>query len=74
MSNNIPKRALCIRNTSSWAHVKAEFKFDSPRFNKTSVIKNLPLMSPKIHALIEKIKILDEEDMKRDGKYYKHII
>ena len=74
MSNNIPKRALCIRNTSSWAHVKAEFKFDSPRFNKTSVIKNLPLMSPKIHALIEKIQILDEEDMKRDGKYYKHII
>jgi hypothetical protein len=31
-------------------------------------------MSPKIHSLIEKIKMLDEEDMKRDGKYYKHII
>ena len=31
-------------------------------------------MSPKIHALLEKIKALDEEDMRRDGKYYKHII
>lgn len=74
MTNNIPKLALCIRNTSSWGHVKAEFKFDSNKFNKSSVLKNLPLMSPKIHSLIEKIKMLDEEDMKRDGKYYKHII
>lgn len=74
MSNNIPKLAVCIRNTSSWGHVKPEFKFDSNKFNKSSVLKNLPLMSPKIHALLEKIKALDEEDMRRDGKYYKHII
>jgi superfamily II DNA or RNA helicase len=71
---SIPKIATCIRNTSSWGHVKAEFKFDSNKFNKNSVLKNLPLMSPKIHALIEKIKVLDEEDMRREGKYYKHII
>jgi hypothetical protein len=74
MNNNIPKIASCIRNTSTWAHVKSEYKFDSKKFNKTKFINDLPLMSPKIHALIEKIKTLDDIDMKRDGKYYKHII
>ena len=74
MNNNISKKALCIRNTASWAHIKPEYKFDSPKFSKKSVLTNLPVMSPKIHALIEKIKILDAEDMERDGKYYKHII
>lgn len=74
MSNNIPKKAICIRNTSSWGHVKSEFKFDSAKFNKNNLLKNLPVMSPKIYTLLEKIKILDAEDMKRDGKYYKHII
>ena len=37
MNNNIPKKALCIRNTSTWAHVKPEYKFDSGKFNKESV-------------------------------------
>ena len=27
MNNNIPKKALCIRNTSTWAHIKSEYKF-----------------------------------------------
>jgi len=72
--NNIPKIASCIRNTSTWAHVKSEYKFDSNKFNKTKFINDLPLMSPKIHALMEKIKTLDDIDMSRDGKYYKHII
>ena len=31
-------------------------------------------MSPKIHAMLNKIKELDAEDMSNDGKYYKHII
>jgi hypothetical protein len=53
MNNNISKIASCIRNTSTWAHVKSEYKFDSKKFNKTKFINDLPLMSPKIHALIE---------------------
>lgn len=70
----IPKDAICIRNTSSWAHVRPYHKFDSPKFNKDEVLKDIPLMSPKIHAMLNKIRELDEEDMKNDGKYFKHII
>ena len=74
MSNKIPKEAVCIRNTSSWAHIKPEHKFDSPKFDKNVVMMDLPNMSPKMDALIEKIRQLDDEDAKVYGKYYKHII
>ena len=74
MNNNIPKKALCIRNTSTWAHVKPEYKFDSDKFNKESVLKDLAFMSPKINYMLNKIKELDDKDMAADGKYYKHII
>jgi len=72
--SKIPKEAICIRNTSTWAHVKPNHKFDSAKFNREEVLQDLPLMSPKIHAMLNKIKELDAEDMSNDGKYYKHII
>ena len=72
--NNIPKEALCIRNASSWGHVKPEHKFDSPKFNKEKVIGDLRKLSPKMDALLEKIRQLDDDDMKVQGKFYKHII
>jgi hypothetical protein len=72
--DKIPKEALCIRNTSSWANVKAEHKFDSPKFNKELVLSQIPMMSPKIDALLEKIRLLDDEDLRSYGKYFKHII
>ena len=72
--SKIPKEATCIRNTSTWAHVKPNHKFDSAKFNREEVLQDLPLMSPKIHAMLNKIKELDAEDMSNDGKYYKHII
>ena len=72
--SKIPKEAICIRNTSTWAHVKPNHKFDSAKFNREEVLQDLPLMSPKIHAMLNKIKELDALDMSNDGKYYKHII
>jgi len=72
--SKIPKEAICIRNTSTWAHVKPNHKFDSAKFNREGVLQDLPLMSPKIHAMLNKIKELDAQDMSNDGKYYKHII
>jgi superfamily II DNA or RNA helicase len=74
MNNNIPKKALCIRNTSTWGHIKPQYKFDSDKFNADSVLKDLPIMSPKINYMLDKIKELDEKDMASEGKYYKHII
>ena len=72
--SKIPKEAICIRNSSTWAHVKPNHKFDSAKFNKEEVSNDLPVMSPKIHALLNKIKELDATDMSNEGKYYKHVI
>ena len=58
--------ALCIRNTATWANVKPEHKFDSSKFKKDVVAKNLHFLSPKIDAMIKKIEELDNIDMAND--------
>ncbi len=72
--NKKSNEALCIRNTGTWANVKPEHKFDSAKFKKEVVLKDLPLLSPKIEEMIKRINMLDEQDMANDNKYYKHII
>jgi len=72
--NKKSNEALCIRNTGTWANVKPEHKFDSAKFKKEVVLKDLHLLSPKIDEMIKRINKLDEQDMEIDNKYYKHII
>ena len=72
--NKKSNEAICIRNTGTWANVKPEHKFDSGKFNKETVLNDLPMLSPKIYNMIKKINDLDEQDMTADNKYYKHII
>ena len=72
--NKKSNEALCIRNTGTWANVKPEHKFDSAKFKKEVVLKDLHLLSPKIDEMIKRISKLDEQDMENDNKYYKHII
>ena len=66
--------ALCIRNTGTWAKIKPEHKFDSSKFNKETVLNDIPILSPKIDEMIKKINELDAQDMANENKYYKHII
>jgi hypothetical protein len=68
------KEATCIRNTSTWGNLKAEYKFDSSQFNPAKLLKKVPILSPKMDALIKKIQEIDENDMQNDQKMYKHII
>jgi hypothetical protein len=72
--NKKANEALCIRNTGTWANVKPEHKFDSAKFKKEVVLNDLPLLSPKIYNMIQRINDLDAKDMANDNKYYKHII
>lgn len=70
----ISKRALCIRNVSNFSTIKPADKFphrpaDAERFNK-----RMPEVSPKLVELLNTIKRLDEADMKRHGKLFKHIV
>lgn len=73
MSNKF-NEALCIRNTGTWARIKPEHKFDSSKFNKDTVLNDIPILSPKIDEMIKKINELDAQDMANENKYYKHII
>ena len=72
--NKKANEALCIRNTGTWANVKPEHKFDSAKFKKDVVLKDLPDLSPKIYNMIQRINELDAKDMANENKYYKHII
>ena len=74
MIKKIPKKALCVRDVSSWAKVSANFKFDSKGFDKSDILTSISELSPKMNALINKINELDEKDLKNNGKLYKHII
>jgi hypothetical protein len=69
------KTADCIRNRSNFSMVKSFHMMDKKDFNPDLLniyIENNA--SPKIKALMKKIKSLDEKDMKTSGKLYKHLI
>lgn len=64
----------CIRKTANWTTVKANHKFDKKGFDPKSVLKDLPIVSPKMAKLFENIKKLDEADMNETGHLHKHFI
>lgn len=66
--------ATCLRRTANWSVLDKEHKFDKPTFNPKKFIQDLPIASPKLLSLLLKIKALDENDYKTEGKVYKHVI
>jgi hypothetical protein len=70
----INKDAECIRKVGTFTHIKPEFKMDKRTFKPETLKDELPVVSPKLVALIEKIEELDREDMAKDKLNYKHCI
>jgi len=68
------KVAKCIKETSNWSKMLAEHRFDHPKFSTKKFLEDLPASAPKLQALLDKIKELDEADMKKHGKLFKHFI
>ena len=64
----------CIRKKSNWTKSDPTYKLDSDTFDPKLLLKAIKHQSPKLHALLKKIKDLDKADMKRDKKHYKHFI
>lgn len=64
----------CAREVMNFSSIELTDRFDKPRFNPTKFIDKLPLVSPKLVALLEKINQLDENDYNREKKIYKHFI
>ena len=68
------KKAKCIRNSSSWSKLKKEHKFDSGVFKEETILDDIGMNSPKLLKLMDKIKELDERDLKEHSKLFKHVI
>jgi len=64
----------CIRKRSNWSTMKNEFKIDHPDFHPDFFLKDMPAFSPKLVALLKKIKDLDARDKKKHGTTFKHFI
>lgn len=66
--------ADCVRKKSNWSKGMNAHKFDHPDFDATKLLADIPSHSSKLHALLQKIEDLDNKDMMRDGRKYKHFI
>ena len=69
-----PKRARCVRSVENWSKIERHQRFDKPGFNKARMVKEMATYSPKMVALIEKIRALDRQDSARGGQLHKHFI
>jgi hypothetical protein len=64
----------CIREVSNWASLELTDRFDKPKFNPERLLEKLPIYSPKLYVMLNKIYELDVNDYKREKKLYKHFI
>ena len=70
----INKKALCIRKVSNFSFQAKQHKVDKSNFDLKDFQNKLHEVSPKVIKLLDTIKELDENDMKKYNKNYKHII
>jgi superfamily II DNA or RNA helicase len=73
---NKPERmnADCIRTTENWISIKRHHRFDKPGFDPKRFLQEMKTMSPKLQKLIENIRRIDEHDLQKYGKRFKHFI
>jgi superfamily II DNA or RNA helicase len=68
------KKAECIRRVINNSSKSNFYKFDKTTYNASKIKQYLEKNSPKLSHLMNKIKELDENDMSKYGKNFKHII
>jgi hypothetical protein len=71
---NVIFDADCVRKRANWSKSSSEYKFDTTSFNPDKLLESIPTHSPKLNSLLSKINSLDESDMKKHGKLFKHFI
>lgn len=69
-----PRLLKCLREVANLSHGDDIYMYDSPKFDKDILLKNMDMVSPKLKTLSKKISELDARDMKKQGKLYKHCI
>ena len=66
--------ATCVKSKSNLGKNARQYNFDNPAFSSKKLLNDAPLRSPKLVSLIAKIRELDNADMKKYGKLFKHFI
>jgi len=64
----------CIRKNSNWSKPAKKYRFDDEKFDKETLLNDIPDHSPKLETLLKKIEELDKKDKKKHGKLFKHFI
>lgn len=70
----IDLNADCVRRIANWSVIKPHDKFEKKTFDVERVKTEIKLSSPKIYELMKKIQELDQADLTKEGKMYKHFI
>ena len=66
--------SACLRRVGNWSFITKNHKFDKASFKPDIVLEDIDKYSPKVAALLKKIKELDDHDMLTEKKHYKHFI
>ena len=64
----------CMRQSENWSKISPVHKLDSQLFNKTNILSDLPIVSPKMIQMFNIIKKVDESDLRKYGRMFKHYI
>ena len=64
----------CIRKRSNWSSASNEIKFDNEEFNPDFLLNEMKFRSPKLVKLLKNIDSLDDRDVQKYGKKFKHFI
>lgn len=64
----------CASKILNFTNITLKDRFDKPKFDKQNFIDSLQSKSPKLIALLSKIRELDSKDYKQSKKLYKHFI
>lgn len=68
------KASMCVRTVENWSSIQRHHRFDKDTFDPDRFLVDMVASSPKMVDLFENIKRLDDHDLKKDGKVYKHFI
>jgi hypothetical protein len=64
----------CVKTRSNLGKNSKHYNFDNLAFSPEVLLKDMALRSPKLQALVKKIAALDNADLKKHGKLFKHFI
>lgn len=70
----LSKTAECVRHAMNWANMKRPNVFGKSGYDVETVRAEIAKSSPKLETLIKKILSIDEQDLKKRGKLFKHVI